>query len=317
MRRVHLYILLLITFTANSLFAQVHSSSTYEYLITPENQQKHLSFLTSPEIAGRAAGSIQAKEVADYIAAEFESYGLVPLKSVSYLQNFPIRNIGKTGYNVAAWLPSDKLNAKYIIIGAHYDHIGTINGKFFPGADDNASGVAALLNIAQAFGKRFSEKRDLNHHLVFVAFDANNHSLQGSKHFASRLGISSGRITCMINIDQIGSTLAPVGDEEEYLLVLGADKLEGWQREQLDFANTYFGMNLDIDYTFYNSPDFYNIFYKLSDQQSFTERGIPSLLFTSGITKLTNKEGDTVENLSPEVLDKRIELIFRFLWLIE
>lgn len=317
MKRVHIYIFLILTMTANTLFAQVHSSSAYEYLITPDNQLRHLKFLTSEEIAGRAAGSPQAKMVADYIAAEFESYGLVPLKSVSYLQNFQIRSIGKTGYNVAAWLPSNNKNAKYIIIGAHFDHLGTIKGKMFPGADDNASGVAAMLNIAQAFGKRFCEKRDLNHHLIFVAFDANNHSMQGSKFFASRLGISPDKITCMINLDQIGSTLAPVGDKMDYLLILGADKLKGWQREQLEFANRYFALNLAIDYTFYNSADFYNIFYKLSDQQSFTEIDIPALLFTSGITKHTNKESDTIKNISLEVLDKRTELIFRFLWLIE
>lgn len=59
------------------------------------------------------------------------------------------------------------------------------------------------------------------------------------------------------------------------------------------------------------------IFYRLSDQQSFTEIGVPALLFTSGITKLTNKEGDNVQSLNLEVLRKRIELIYRFLWLIE
>ena len=72
-----------------------------------------------------------------------------------------------------------------------------------------------------------------------------------------------------------------------------------------------------MDSSYYGSPEFYDIFYKLSDQQSFTERGIPALLFTSGITKLTNKEGDTVQNLNLEVLQKRIELIYRFLWLVE
>lgn len=328
------------------LYAQVHSSSAYKYLISQEEVLRHLEFLASEEIAGRAAGTTQAKEVADYIVKEFEGYGLLPFKSISYYQPFQLpapkggrfavmqggsisyteqyrRVTGeyqteiKKGHNVVGYLPAKKKDARYIIIGAHFDHIGSIDGKFYPGADDNASGVAALMELAKTFGKRYLEKGDLEHNLVFVAFDGNNYNLSGSRHFASRLGIPASQITCMINMDQMGSTLAPVGDKKEYLLVLGGNKLKGWQQEQLEFANGYFGLGLHLDFSYYGSPDFYDIFYKLSDQQSFTERGIPALLFTSGITKLTNKEGDRVETLNLDVLRRRIELIYRFIWLIE
>ena len=221
------------------------------------------------------------------------------------------------GYNVVGYLPSGKKDAPFIVIGAHFDHIGKIDGKVYPGADDNASGVAALLELARMFGQRHMERGDLNHNLVFVAFDGNNYSLGGSKYFASKMGIPAGKITCMINIDQVGSVLAPPGKNPEYLLVLGGNKLKGWQKEQLDFANDFFGLGLELDYTYYGSRDFYDIFYKLSDQQSFTQMGVPAVLFTSGITKYTNKEGDNLENLSLDVLLKRIDLIYRFIWLIE
>ena len=339
-------ILFLSAAASAQLYAQVHSSSAYKYLISQEEILRHLEFLTSEEIAGRAAGTPQAKEVADYIAGEFEGYGLHPFKSVSYYQPFQLpapkggRVSGgqgsglsytqqykmvtgssqmemKKGYNVIGYLPAKKKNAKYIIVGAHFDHIGSIDGRFYPGADDNASGVAALMELAKTFGKRYLEKGDLGHNLVFAAFDGNNYNLSGSRHFASRLGIPASQITCVINLDQMGSTLAPVGKDEEYLLVLGVDKLKKWQQEQLWFANEYFGIGLHIDNSYYGSPEFYDIFYKLSDQQSFTERGISALLFTSGITKLTNKEGDRVETLNLDVLRRRIELIYRFLWLIE
>lgn len=349
MRRFFILLILAVaaSFAAtDTLQGQVHSSSAYRYLISKEEILRHLEFLTSEEIAGRAAGTPQAKQVADYIAGEFEEYGLQTFRSVSFYQPFtlPAPKGGSTsglsgrgssyteqykrvtgessgqvnkGYNVVGYLPAKEKNAGYIIIGAHFDHIGSIDGKFYPGADDNASGVAALLELAKTFGKRYVEKDNLNHNIVFVAFDGNNFSLAGSRHFASRLGIAASQITCMLNLDQMGSTLAPVGDKEEYLLVLGSNKLKGWQQEQLEFANGYFGLGLHLDFSYYGSPDFYDIFYKLSDQQSFTERGIPALLFTSGITKLTNKEGDRVESLDLEVLKRRIELVYRFVWLIE
>ena len=315
---------------AGSLQGQVHSSSSYKYLLDKKSTLQHLNFLTSPQLAGRAAGTSQAKEVADYIAKEFEEYGLEPFRGINFYQPFKIQVAPKKGgraipsspkeldgYNVVGYAPAKSKNARYIIVGAHFDHIGSLGEKFFPGADDNASGVAAMLELAKAFGKRYREKNDLKHHIVFVAFDGNNHNLQGSRAFVQKKGVEPYKVTCMVNIDQIGSTLAPVGEFDEYILVLGGDKLGTWQKEQLDFANEFFGLGLCIDYSYYGSQQFYDIFYRLSDQQSFTEAGIPALLFTSGITKHTNKETDAVETLSPEVLQRRIELIYRFLWLID
>lgn len=315
---------------AGSLQGQVHSSSSYKYLLDEKSTLQHLNFLTSPQLAGRAAGTSQAKEVADYIAKEFEEYGLEPFRGINFYQPFKIQVAPKKGgraipsspkeldgYNVVGYAPAKSKNARYIIVGAHFDHIGSLGEKFFPGADDNASGVAAMLELAKAFGKRYREKNDLKHHIVFVAFDGNNHNLQGSRAFVQKKGVEPYKVTCMVNIDQIGSTLAPVGEFDEYILVLGGDKLGTWQKEQLDFANEFFGLGLCIDYSYYGSQQFYDIFYRLSDQQSFTEAGIPALLFTSGITKHTNKETDAVETLSPEVLQRRIELIYRFLWLID
>lgn len=324
---------------ALAALGQVHTSDTYRYLLSSKGVMEHLEHLTSEDVAGRGAGTSQARKAAEYITACLERYGVRPFRSVSFFQPFTLpagKGAGasytqqyrqvtgggssaageKKGHNVVGYLPSGRKNAPYVIVGAHFDHLGIIDGKVYPGADDNASGVAALLELARMFGKRYQERGDLESNIVFVAFDGNNFSLQGSKHFVSRLGIPPGNITCMVNIDQIGSTLSPVGENPEYLLVLGGNKLKGWQTEQLDFANEYFGLGLELDYSYYGSPDFYDIFYRLSDQQSFTAAGIPALLFTSGITKHTNKESDNVDNLNVDVLLKRIDLIYRFIWMI-
>ncbi len=320
--------LIILAASAVQLQGQVHSSSAYRYLMDKDEVMWHIEHLASVGMAGRAAGTPQAKEVADYIAAEFASYGLEPFNSKDFLQPFNIHVRGKlsgstsgsgnlTGYNVAGYVPAKEKFAPYIVVGAHFDHIGTHGGKFYPGADDNASGVAAMLAIAKAMGKRYKERGDLKHNIVFVAFDGNNHNLAGSRSFLAGSRIPSHRIDFMANLDQIGSTLAPVGECGEYLLVLGADKLEPWQKEQLDFANGFFRLGLCIDYTYYGSRQFYDIFYRLSDQQTFTGAGVPALLFTSGITGHTNKESDVPQTLSPDVLMRRIELIYRFLWLVD
>lgn len=330
MRRMAIFVAVAML-SAVAAFGQVHTSDTYRYLLTREGAMDHLEYLTSEEVAGRESGTSQAMRTAEYIAACMESYGVRPFRSVSFFQPFTLPagkggsgrytagtgvKIEKKGHNVVGYLPSGRKNAPYVIVGAHFDHLGIIDGKVYPGADDNASGVTALLELARMFGKRHQERGDLEANIVFVAFDGNNFSLQGSKHFVSRLGIPPGNITCMVNMDQIGSTLSPVGKNPEYLLVLGGNKLKGWQKGQLDFSNEYFGLGLELDYSYYGSQDFYDIFYRLSDQQSFTAVGVPALLFTSGITKHTNKESDSVDNLDVDVLVRRIDLIYRFIWLI-
>ena len=307
----------LIILFPNGLSGQViHSSQRYNYVINKEVQEKHMTFLTSYQTGGRSVASKGNLDCRNYICAEFEKYGLLPLSAKGYVQEFHLPKYSGKGGNVIGYIPAKSKRAKYIVVGAHFDNIGLIGEKLYPGADDNASGVTALLQIAQAYGKKFSECGGGKFNIVFVAFDANNMSMLGSRTFVQKSGIAPSEIECMINLDQMGSNLVPPGKNKEYLLVLGANKLGNWNRSALEFANTTFGLNLDIDYTYYNSQQFYNIFYRLSDQQSFTEIGVPALLFTSGITDHTNKETDDLSNVSLEVLDKRIRLIYQFLWLI-
>ena len=310
----------LISFAAS---AQVHSSSGYEYLISTKQQEQHLKELTSSNATGRATGTSGANLIRDYIANEFRSYGLRIWRG-KHIHKFLV-NSGKSsiagqppldGYNVAGFIPSHIPNSNYIIIGAHYDHMGTINGKLLPGADDNASGVTALLELAKAFAEMAKRGDLITSNIVFVAFDANNRNCQGSKTFARDMIISPNRVTCMVNIDQIGSSLSPISNNPKYMLILGAENLKVWEKEQINFANRLEPEQLELDYTYYNSPGFYNIFYKLSDQQSFTEMGIPALLFTSGITTVTNKESDNISNLNIPILDRRIRVIYRFIYLL-
>lgn len=314
------FIFILFLFVSSIGFSQVHSSGSYEYLITTSQQDKHIQELTSNRATGRATGTPGAQFAREYITEAFRNYGLRSWRG-HYQQEFQVYH-GKTmkpgippltGYNVVGYVPSSRGGSDYVIVGAHYDHMGMLDGKFFPGADDNASGVTVLLELAKAFGE-MGKKELLEKNLVFVAFDANNLNNAGSKYFVSDLRIAPERITCMINLDQIGSNLAPPGINPAYLLILGAEKLGEWEREQLTICNSLSTNPLHLDFTYYGSEPFYKIFYRLSDQQSFTEQGIPALLFTSGITVHTNKESDLLSNLSLPVLDQRTKLLYKFIY---
>lgn len=302
--------------------AQVHSTISNEYLINSQKKKEVIMTLVSQDAAGRASGTQGALFVRNFIESEFISIGLNKWRG-EYIQSFPI-NVPKTaknnattltGYNVVGFLPTQTKDNSYIVIGAHYDHMGTLNGNIYPGADDNASGIALLLELASIFGEIW-RNGNLNKNIVFVAFDGNNHNNAGSKFFASDFGHPFHKIQCMINLDQIGSSLSAPGDNKEYILVLGLENLDKWSKEQLYFfnSNTSSPLNLDIDSTYYGSESFYKIFYGLSDQSSFTDKKIPSLLFTSGITHVTNREGDDISVIDFPLLNKRSKLIYRFIF---
>ena len=184
----------------------MHSSIAYEHFVNPNKKKEFIEVLTSLEASGRASGSDGAIYVRNFIKDEFEKAGLKPFRG-EFIQEFPV-NIPKSsrgnesnikGYNVIGYLPSHTRNNDYIVIGAHYDHMGTLDGNLYPGADDNASGVAMLLELAKIFGN-ISQTGLINKNIVFVAFDANNHNNAGSKFFVSEFGHPYNKISSMINL---------------------------------------------------------------------------------------------------------------------
>lgn len=308
-------------------YAQSHNASAYDHLTNTKSLKLHILALTSPQTMGRATGTSGSAVAGRYIQQKFEEYS-VDKRGIMYDQPFHVKitaNTKKeselappaktiTGHNIIGEIKATNGSRKYIIIGAHYDHLGEIKGKIYPGADDNASGVAALLDIANMFSLMKADGKEIGANIIFVAFDAKEQSMAGSRHFIKNLRIPNHNIICMINIDQIGSTLAPPRKDKNYLLVLGRDSLANWASTQLDICNRTSQINLDMDYTFYNSRNFYDIFYRLSDHHPFVERGITALFFTSGITGNTYKETDTPTTISYPVMVNRVRLIFHFIY---
>lgn len=186
MRKQIFIIISLLTLGCSTLFAQETASSDNAQLI--ENLTNHLNFLCADELLGRKAGSPEGKKAAEYLFNQYEEIGVNP-------QMEPFRN-GKL-QNVVSEIPSK--NGKYILIGAHYDHLGHKGQKIFNGADDNASGTATLVELARIL----SEKRDeLTYGVIFVAFDGEEEGLFGSKYNASV--IDESKIALMISIDMVG-----------------------------------------------------------------------------------------------------------------
>ena len=296
-------------------------------LVTPEKLEREISFLSDPVCQGRRTGTRGNVEAAAWVSRRFNDAGLIPLgdswsKTVKAEDGTPCHNImGFMSGSIKKAHPT-----QYVIVGAHYDHLGILEGKLYPGADSNASGVAALTSLADMFTMTRSIGISFNCNLIFVAFDGKEKGLAGScglwemirdgklKDPVNGTVISKDKIAMVVNIDQIGSTLSPLNkNREDYIIMLGGHSITKSDMYMLETCNRNYDLNMDVGLSYYGSANFTKLFYRMSDQRVFVDNRIPSVMFTSGITMNNNKTWDETSTLDMEVLQKRIYLIYHWI----
>ena len=313
------------------LGAYVPSAAQVRYTISPknaeavlkvENIRQTVEYLTSPSLGGRASGTDGGRKTAAWIEGRFRDLYLQPFGG-AWMHGFQMG--GAFGRNVLGMIPGSATPSRYVIVMAHYDNLGTLGGTFYPGADSNASGVAALLEVGRMFQHMKGRKRTYASSIIFVALDGKEKDLAGSRELWRMVeqgklvdpvnGSPIGReqITLVVNLDQVGATLAPLTKGNPNFIMMLSDAATGW-RSTLENVNRDQHIGLEIGYSYYGSADFTRLFYtRISDQRVFLENGIPAVMFTSGITLNNNKATDTPETLDYTVMRKRIQLIFYWL----
>jgi opacity protein-like surface antigen len=188
---------------------------------TAADLREHVDVLTSPAFAGRGAGAAGGAALADTLVAWLTAAGCEPAFAGRWEQAVPLHGEGwagqpldgRTGRNVAGLLPgAGDLADRWIIVGAHHDHLGMVEaapddapppaeGTFYPGANDNASGVAAVLRAVAAVNADASPDR---RGLLVVFFDGEEVGLQGSARFAADPPVDLANVDAMINLDTVG-----------------------------------------------------------------------------------------------------------------
>ena len=295
-------------------------------VMTESKLKMQLAFLCDSLCNGRGFTTRGGAEAGFWINREFERIGLMKIGG-SYGRAV-YDGVGRIGHNIVGMLPGSKhfSRDRYVIVGAHYDHLGELGQKMYPGADANASGTVAMINLAEMLKALRDYGKSHNYNILFVAFDGKEQDMAGSKAFWRMIEngdmkvpqtgktITMEKISLMVNIDQIGSSLSPLkSGRKDYMIMLGYESLKPIKQDMLTICNRMYAIDLDIDLTYYGSPDFTRIFYRISDQRVFIDNGIPAVMFTSGITMNTNKTWDTPESLDIEVFKKRIFLMYHWI----
>lgn len=153
--------------------------------------------LSSPEFGGRRTGTPGAKAARHYLAGRFQAAGLKPAFAGTYLQSFRTTS-GLDAANVVGIVEGRDPAGSAIVVTAHYDHLGIVDGQLHPGADDNASGVAALLAAAEYFAGNRPYRP-----LVFAALDAEELGFEGAHAFLAAPPLPRERIALNVNLDML------------------------------------------------------------------------------------------------------------------
>lgn len=162
--------------------------------------------LSSDEYQGRKVGSAGSKKAQEYIIKRFLDYKLMPFNGY-FEQNFSFTpaftpnvapNTKINGTNIVGYIEGKTNKDLFIVITAHYDHLGIRNNEIYNGADDNASGVAAMFAVAEYFQKNKPENS-----IIFMAVDAEEMGLKGAYHFMDNPPVAKEKIVMNINIDML------------------------------------------------------------------------------------------------------------------
>ena len=314
-----------------SLLGAVVPARAQGYSISPVNAdavlktaniKANVEYLCSEELGGRATGTEGGRKTAAWLEGNFRVLGLQPLGG-AWLHGFNTSD--GLARNVIGLIPGSANPARYVVLMAHYDNLGILNGSFYPGADSNASGVAGLLEIAGMVTRMNTCHKIYRNGLIIVALDAKEKNQGGATELwrlissgklqdpVSGQPVSPSQISMVVNLDQIGGTLAPLTEGNSRFLMMLSDEATG-RRSSLESVNKGRGFGLELAYDYYGSKDFTRLFYRrICDQRVFLEHGIPAVMFTSGITLLNNKPTDIPASLDYDVLHDRIRLIFYWL----
>lgn len=269
-------------------------------VFSAEQMMETIRFLSSDELRGREFGTEELDRAAEFIARKFQEAGLKPAgdEDNSYFQIWEDKG-GEPEHkakmkNVIGVIPgkNPEFSKQSIVVGAHYDHLGLgwpdarkeNKGKIHHGANDNASGVATLIELARVLGKNLNPDRSI----VFVAFTGEEAGKKGSMHYvANQKRYPVEKCTGMLNIDTIGRLW------KKKLLVLGSDTAKEWKHI---FRGISFVTGVDIE----TVPEELDS----SDQISFQNVGVPAVQLFGGAYPDHHRPTDTANKIESDALLK-------------
>ena len=266
--------------------------ATLDPVFSADRMMKTVNYLASNELEGRGPGSAGIMKAAEYIVEHFKAAGLLPgSDDGTYFQSWQevvdAEGTKADVKNIIGIIPGTNpdLKDESVIVCAHYDHLGLgwpgANkgnvGKIHPGADDNASGVAVMLEIAELLGKTLKPQRTV----IFIAFTCEESGLLGSKYYVKNMKrFPTKKVIGVINFDTVGRLFG------KKLLVLSSNSAREWK---FIFMGAGYVTGVESEMVTQDLD--------ASDQRSFIDAGVPGVQIFSGANEDYHKPSDTPDKI--------------------
>lgn len=265
---------------------------------------KHLQFLSSERLAGRKVGSKGGQLAQDYIISQLQHYKVRPFSS-GYRASFEHHNFFKStqGSNIVAFTPGTESPSKFIVLSAHFDHLGRQGSKIYHGADDNASGTSALLHYAKQI-----QQSPLRHSVIFLFTDGEESNLMGARAFIEQNQSLLTAIVLNINLDMIAGTqttqnLHSISRRLDQILTAKQLKLLARQNNPIEVKSGF------------HSPrrsERTHIRWELaSDHAVFYQHKIPFIYYGVGEHKNYHQTSDSYENINQQFFLAAVATIYQ------
>lgn len=218
-----------------------------------------------------------------------------------------------TSENVLAIIRGSEKPDEYLVISSHLDHVGVDpSGDVFNGADDDGSGTVAVLEIAEAFAQALKEGHRPKRSVVFLNVTGEEKGLLGSEYYSQHPVFPMEKTVADLNIDMIGRTDPKRSGSDNYVYLIGSDKLSTDLHKISENANARY-MNIELDYT-YNDENDPNQFYYRSDHYNFAKNNVPVIFYFNGTHADYHRPSDTPDKIRYDLLENRARLIFHTAW---
>ena len=214
--------------------------------------------------------------------------------------------------NVLAFIPGTEKPEEVVVLTAHYDHIGVEGDKVFNGADDDGTGTVTMLEIAQAFQQAVADSMGPKRSILIMPVSGEEKGLLGSKYYSNNPIFPLENTVANLNVDMIGRYDENHEEGDNYVYLIGSDKLSSELHEVSEKVNDLYS-KIELDYTFNDEND-PNRFYYRSDHYNFAKNNVPVIFYFRGVHEDYHKETDTVEKIDYEKTERIARLVFLTAW---
>ncbi len=289
-------------------------ASGFMLTLAPETEENDQGYFLIPlaigaEIMNTTATSLkQAVEKSN--TGKYNNLLKLQSKEIDFYAHQNIEEVSTE--NVLGFVEGSDKKDEFVVISAHYDHIGITNGEVNNGADDDGSGTVAVMEMAQAFALAKQAGHCPRRSVLFMTVTGEEKGLLGSSYYVTHPVVPLQNTITDLNIDMIGRVDKDHEQNRSYVYLIGSDKLSKTLHEVSENVNlTYTGLELDYKFNDEKDP---NRFYYRSDHYNFAKNNVPVIFYFNGVHEDYHRPTDDIEKIDFDLMEKRTKLVFHTAW---